>query len=224
MVKKIIKDITKENFSFGYVLGVCNGDGYLHKAGLTVMTHSEDLGNSFAYFWNQWCGLETKTYIYQRMKQAPYQKEPTLATEYHTCANSVQVARYLMALEFGKKKHTIPKIVLNSINEEFIGGFLSGFFDSDGGVSLCRVNAHGSEQWSRKVRCFFADEIIKNQIKDLLDRLCIPAYEYYRKNRNTWELYIAKNSSIIVFSKKIGFQMKRKKEGLNKILATITQS
>jgi len=223
MTYKIQKDYTKQTFSFGYMLGICNGDGYMRKcgSGITVMTHSPDLGESTAKHWNNWTGLIAGHKQYQRVKQAPYQKEPKLATEYHTFCNSYEISRFLVTLKFGKKKSTIPNVVIESKNKRFIYGFLSGYFDSDGGISLCRVKAHNSLQWNRRVRCFFADENIKNQIKQLLINEGLNVGEYFRKNRDTWELYITRNKDILLFAKYIGFQMQSKKEKLKELLKTI---
>lgn len=223
MTHKITKDYTRPTFSFGYILGICNGDGYMRKSGITVMTHSQDLGKSTAKHWNEWTGLNARHKQYQRIKQAPYQKKPALATEYHTFCNSYEIARFLNDLNFGKKKHTIPNIVINSKDKQFIYGFLSGLFDSDGGVSLYRTKVHIKYyQWNRRIRCFFVDENMKNQVKKLLVNEGLNILEYFRKNRNTWELYFVRKSDILFFAKHINFQMEYKRQKLNEIIKSIS--
>jgi len=206
MKYKIEKDYTKQTFSFGYILGVCNGDGYMYKSGIATVTHSPELGEAIAKHWNEWTGLIAGHKQYQRMKQAPHQKEPRLAIEYHTFCNSCEIARFLEALNFGKRKSTIPLVIMESKNKEFIYGFLSGFFDSDGGVSFYRVKSRNSWQFNRRIRCYFANESIKNQIKQLLLSEGLNVSEYYNKNRNTWELYLTRISDMLFFAEHIGFQ------------------
>ena len=214
--RAVLKDYKKESFSFGYMLGICTGDGYMHDQGINIVSHFPDLGIAAAKHWKEWTGLDAGlNRTYQRIKQAPYQKEPTLYTEYRTSCNSVIIARFLKSLNFGKKKSTIPNIVMTSKNKKFIYGFLSGFFDSEGSPSYYKPK--GYNQINRRIRCYFANEQIKNQVKQLLVAEGITVGEYYRDSRNTWELYFCNHKDILFFAKQIGFQVSYKKQKLEKL-------
>ena len=117
---KLSKDITKEDFNLGYVVGVALGDGHIDAHSLSLEVKDKNFADLFLQILEEWSGREPK--IHSR-----YNKKYN-STYYRIRLFSVKIKKFLD--EFTKDFDNI----LNS-NLEFKRGFFKGVFDSEGCIS-----------------------------------------------------------------------------------------
>jgi len=115
---------------------------------------------------------------------------------------------------FGGNNWKIPKEIENSNNENIIGSFLKGFYDSEGSVSK------GIRSFNISVHSNSHEGILG--IKSLLEKLEIETskmMEDVRPNRNsTFYFFILRKNSVKRFLNKVGFSIQRKQDKLKKYI------
>ncbi len=212
------------------------GDGYLHKNGYTInlMTHSKEFAETFQHILNKWCGAQTKSYKYLRTKKAPYEKISTIRTEWHVSYSSTKAHEFLRGLgKYGKFDWQIPCIVKNG-NLQIKGGFIAGFFDSEGNASSYQtyntwkyVRKSGevykgkSKQWNRRIRAYGKRKASLKELQKLLHRLGIISFINYKTDRNMHEIVIYEKKSIRLFARIAGFCIPSKFQRLKQLLTTM---
>ena len=120
----------------------------------------------------------------------------------------------LTQYKFGTKTWRVPKTIVDSNREKITSGFLRGFFDSEGSVSIGAKSKH--------IRCDSTNFKGICQIKKLLNKLEIKATKisnYKKKNcAKCYYLCILNIDGITKFYRKVNFSIKRKEAKLIKIL------
>jgi hypothetical protein len=213
------------SFELGYVLGlVAGGDGNLkQKWVLQLVTHAKEFADSTAQIIERWCGKKVKVLTYQRVKKAPHQKEPQLATEYHVKLSHAEAVRFLHSLgTFGKENWHIPQIVLHG-SRTIQSGFISALFDSEGNAS-CYITGTKHKQWIRYVRMFCWRKDALKEVQQLLEANQIKAYIYYQTDRDMYNLRINSKVGIALFQQFAGFQIPSKRQRLEDVIASFSKS
>jgi intein/homing endonuclease len=210
------------SFELGYILGlVTGGDGNLCKRyAIQLMTHSKEFAESTAVIFERWCGKKVYVHSYQRVKKAPFQKEPRLATEYHVCLSHAEANRFIHSLgTFGKEAWHIPQIVWQG-SRAIQGGFISGLFDSEGNATHFVTKAHNSKRWIRFVRMCCKRKDVLEEVQKLLEENQIKGCIYYKPTRDMYELRISSKVSIALFQQFAGFQIPTKRQRLENLITT----
>lgn len=198
------------------------------------MTHSREFAETFKKVLKRWCGAQTKIYKYLRTKKAPYEKTATIKTEWLVSYSSVNGHKFLHGLgEYGKSNWHIPNIVENG-NLQIKGGFVAGFFDSEGNASFYQtynnwkyVRRSGevykgkSKQWNRRIRAYSKRKEPLEELQKLFHSLGIRSFIHYKKDRNMHEIDIYEKKSIRLFACIAGFRIPSKCQRLKQLLTTM---
>lgn len=212
--------VSDPTFELGYILGIhAGGDGYIAKQYyMTLMSHSREFCEAYAKIVEKWCGKHINIKTYKRIKQAPYQKEPRMATEYVACWSYAEANRLLHAIGACKKANwRVPEIVKNG-SPIIQGGYLSGLFDSEGNAQCYITLNKGYKQWIRRIRIYSRWQEPLEEVNKILSQNGIIGHIYYTKNRNMHNLCINEKASIARFQQLSDFQIPTKKERLKKTI------
>ena len=211
------------NFSVGYVCGVVCSDG--------KMVWDEKHGNYYI-------SLETKSKelaeLFLENIKPLIEKEPSIRTNERRTGgvtifmNIVSVygrktiehlvSRY--GISSGRKKWSVPRAAWD--NSDFRIGFLRGFFDGSGSVSVY-IETKGSRKIKkRSIRLYSVNQEGLLQFRKLLDSEGIKSIMYASGDIHT--IKISGKTRLQLFRDRIGFGLTDKKEALEEALLPFTLS
>lgn len=204
------KELTNER---AYLLGVMCGDGCVfsgieHKKKWTFRSHIVHLT------------VKDKDFIdeYMRCMKIVYQVTPSLTFRkrrkenwsdmWVARLNRLRIYEDLSPYHFGTKTWTVPKEIKKSQNEEVIGAFLRGFYDSEGSVSVgprgITISVHSTNIKGLKDVNILVKKLGIATSKMKCDERGLPKKSFY--------FTITHRRNFMNFISKIGFSIKRKEE------------
>jgi len=179
-------------------LGVLCGDACLTKWMIRLeIRRDEEFIKEFVECFEKVYGLK---YLYNY-----YKPKDTLVAQINSMLIAEDLSRYG---NFKTKEWEVPKEIGESKEEEVIGAFLRGFYDSEGcaarsAIISCSVNKKGLQQ-----------------IQILLKKLGIESTFKERNDGNFFTLYIFRKGRFQIFKDKVGFTIKRKSDRITETLNT----
>jgi len=219
--KKLNKKSKKLSDSLAYIYGVLIGDGYIEKSKRTyrivLSVTDRDFANEFICKLKEWTGMEPKliernvTYDHT----TKWGNRIVGKSHYYVVRlNSKQVVEFLNSKgSFRTYNWNVPKDIKNCNRRKIICSFLRGLFDSDGYVAF-----------SKRTR-FVGIQIFNTgglkEVQELLRRIGIKSrikQNTTQKLKNMHFLITSDRQSLEIFSTKISFSIKRKRESLKKLL------
>jgi len=209
------KKLSKE---LAYIFGVLIGDGSLEITKLNnrinLLVKDKDFAIYFFKTLKRWSRLEPLI-SKRRIKESHQTKYgdwiKTDSIVYTVRLNSIQAINFLKdKINCRTYNWKVPLMIKRWQNKRIIGAFLKGFFDSEGSAILHK-------------RCRRIDARILNPNNSLQDIQILLKKLEIRSTmrpsaRDTYIIRILDQKSLAIFSKKIGFTIKRKKRILEKML------
>ena len=188
-------DVPKElDEDLAYYLGLLQGDGCLTlKTGVIFTSIDDELLNFFLRYNKEVFGVDT----FKRSEE-----------KYDYMMHSVYIREYLRQIGMGFEKSNqkvIPQIIM-SAPKNIVAKFLRGVFDTDGTVNKNYASVTtSSEEMSIQIQQLLLNFGITSKRSKRFDKK-FKTYSY--------QIYFASNN-IDIFSKEIGFGLKRKKDILD---------
>lgn len=194
--KENLKPLNKLDEDFALILGYLIGDGCLTRDNVIIFTTiDDDILNKYKSFMENRLNLKV---VQKTKKSIDYVIYGKLVREYFK-----QIGLgYKNAFE-----KEIPKVIMEA-PKNIVAKFISGLFDTDGGISNSWIEfCTASEKLSKQLQVLLLNfGIISTRIKK------------YNKRFKTYSYRITiYGENINKFNKEIGFSCKRKQEKLNKI-------
>lgn len=193
-----------------YIIGVLQGDGYVHKNYLSLETADKDFGEYFCLQIEKWTGYKPliatgKTRHTMKIDNKKYICRKT----YRVFLCGRRFTEFLLEnFIFKTNVWRVPKQIFNG-SKEIKTAYIRGIFDSEGYVGIhknnCRITISSQNINALK------------QIKDLLRTLNFTSVIYPLKKRELFSLEIKKVHEIVRFYKEIGTSIKRKQKIFEKI-------
>jgi hypothetical protein len=203
LAKKQLKNPTKQyNFlslEKAYLFGVLCGDGYINEKSIKLeIRKDKEFIKEFEKCLESVYGLNYN-HIY-------YQKRNTLLL----AISSMLISKDLRTHgTFRTHTWQVPKEIANSNNEELIGIFLRGLYDSDGSVGHYNVNITSASYNGLLM------------VSHLLLKMGID--NHFGKNRKYFTIRIYKRKNIQKFKEKVGFTILRKMQKFDTMYKTNTE-
>jgi len=214
MNKALVEEAKHPSFELAYVLGVLCGDGYINSQYVIGLhTTDEEFATVFhrmIYAWSKirpfwregWQEIRGKMYYY-----------------YNVGIQAKSAHKFLTRTEqYGCYTWAVPKIVTNE--PIMLGGFLSGWFDSEGNVYKYKFH--------RKIRGFSVNFSGLKQIQELLTKSGIKAnvYRFMKCNSKSFTdspkpyfcIEFQGKVHLTRFKEQIGFQRPSMRQKLEKLL------
>lgn len=202
----LIPSAKQPSWELGYILGVLCGDGSPFKSGRHHITKLATVDSQWAkFFWQllyTWAGFKP-----QKIRSDLYKSPFGVSLMYVVVLESKDAFLFLTSLgNFKTESWAVPEIVWNN-GEDIQYGFISGFFDSEGGPS-----AH------RKKWCLIR---VSSSNKDGLGNL----HNLLQKNdfnptnlTGKHSFSLCRREELIRFHDEIGFKIERKQKKLEALL------
>lgn len=195
--------------NLGYFCGLVIGDGSLKYAKKTrnyrikVNSTKTELVRVFESSANK-LGLK----VHKWMTESETSFSSSKVTQYGACVDSKILYEKLKSYKLDNHKFDIPRFLSTNESEK---GFLSGYFDSEGGTSGKEVRA--DSKWKSNLE----------KVKRLLIKNGISAtiYPRPRENPTRYRIRIFRHKSIKRFAKLVNFRIERKRENLKRIVDKI---
>lgn len=199
----------KPTKNLGYFCGLVIGDGSIKHAKKTrnyrirVCSTKTELIKVFKFSANK-LGLK----VHKWMTETETVFSSGKVKQYFACVDSKILYEKLNPYKLDNQKFDIPQFLTT---DESRKGFLSGFFDAEGGTSGKEVRA--DSKWRSNLE----------KIRHLLNKYGISAtiYPRPRENPTRYRIRIFRIDSVKKFHKLIGFSLERKRENLRRIINKI---
>ena len=197
-LKRPIKEHSYLSPEKAYILGVLCGDGHINREFVSFeIRYDEEFAEEFATCFEKVYGLKYN-YRYYKPKN----------TFNLRVSNQLICEDLLKYGKFNTREWNIPKEIMKSDNEEIIGSFLRGFYDSEGSVSRCAITSSSVNETGLKGVAILLKKLgIENTLKP-------------QKNGKYYVLSIFRKGRFQIFKDKVSFTINRKLNKINETLNT----
>jgi replicative DNA helicase Mcm len=188
--------------NLAYILGVLGpGDGFIHKRSVALEVADKEFVEEFK------TRIEKITGLQCTLLKIIKSKNPNHRRRYKTLLNSTEFIKFLanFGVSFREKDWRIP-VAIKQAQPEIRAAYLRAFADSQGWVE------------ARRVGLCVKNLVGLKEIQELLSSIGIPTSLTSHKKAS--RLYIGGRRNLEAFAAKVGFIIKRKREKLEKILAS----
>ena len=209
------------NYTLGYVLGVIYGDGW---TSIRKKSHAYDIGlNSIDREFVECFSFHLSRLLERELVpiRPVYCKTGERQTYYNTLCTSNKLGHFF-------KQLTYDQLTVFLVNPPFRIGFLRGFIDSEGSISLSKHRAKNKNQIAKRhpkrlaITISNTDKPLLEIVKNALEQENIATYRIYDQPMpNRWNkkpLYRlelkTRKWNIFMFIKKIGTRIKRKQNNI----------
>ena len=211
---------------WGYLIGLVLGDGCIVKTKggnykVVVDSTKPEIVDKFyecAKSLNMNCHYGIAEYIIKKSSLESINKrigEKEIRYRAEICSKRLYM--WLRPYKYEDYHFTVPTIIYNDNRNDMLTGFVSGFYDAEGGIY------RGSSENSFSIECYSKHKSNLEQIQKCLSIIGINSYISVRNDRHACRLIIAAYKDRIRFMEMIRFRIDRKQNLLNNMGITKKQ-